>query len=116
MTGEVSFETQEGYEYWHIFKAQVILRFTISHKGETALRTMDQVNYQWDIEKYVQDLENLNIVAQVTGIGGVFIYGREKVAFRGTPPPLQPRIRWRPRVALSNPNSYKSRGSFKGTV
>ena len=35
---------------------------------ERALRKMDQVKYQGEIEKYLQILENLNIVAQVTGI------------------------------------------------
>jgi len=68
MTGELGFQKQEGYEYWHIFKAQVILRFTVSHEAERALRRMELVKYQWDIEKYLLELENLNIQAQVTGI------------------------------------------------
>jgi len=68
MTGELGFQKQEGYEYWHIFKAQVILRFTVSHEAERALRRMELVKYQGDIEKYLLELENLNIQAQVTGI------------------------------------------------
>jgi len=68
MTGELGFQKQEGYEYWHIFKMQVILRFTVSHQAERALRRMELVKYQGDKEKYLLDLENLNIQAQVTGI------------------------------------------------
>ena len=68
MTSEFGFQKQEGYEYWHIFKAQVILRFTVSHKAERALRRMELVKYLGDLEKYLLDLENLNIQAQVTGI------------------------------------------------
>jgi len=68
MTGELGFQKQEGYEYWHIFKAEVILRFTVSHEAERALRRMELVKYQEDIEKYLLELENLNIQAQVTGI------------------------------------------------
>jgi len=68
ITGELGFQKQEGYEYWHIFKAQVILRFTVSHEVERALRRMELVKYQGDIEKYLLDLENHNIQAQVTGI------------------------------------------------
>ena len=33
-----------------------------------ALRKMDQVKYQGDIEKYRWEFKNLNILAQVTGI------------------------------------------------
>ena len=47
----------------------MILRFTVSHEAERALREMELVKYQDDIEKYLLDLENLNIKAQVTGIG-----------------------------------------------
>jgi len=68
MTGELGFQKQEGYEYWHIFKAQVILGFTVSHEAERALRRMELVKYQGDIEKYLLEQENLNIQAQVTGI------------------------------------------------
>jgi len=68
MTGELGFQKQEGYEYWHIFKAQVILRFTVSHEAERALRRMELIKYQGDIEKYLLELENLNIQAEVTGI------------------------------------------------
>ena len=68
MTGELGFQKQEGYEYWHIVKTQVILRFTVSHEAERALRRMELVKYQGDIEKYLLELENLNIQAQVTGI------------------------------------------------
>ena len=68
MTGQLGFQNQEGYEYWHIFKAQVILRFTVSHEVERALRRMELVKYEGDIEKYLLELENLNIQAQVTGI------------------------------------------------
>jgi len=45
MTGGLGFQKQEGYEYWHIFTAEVILRFTVSHKAERALGRMDQVKY-----------------------------------------------------------------------
>jgi len=68
ITGELGFQKQEGYEYWHIFKAQVILRFTVFHEAERALRRMELAKYQGDIEKYLLELENLNIQAQVTGI------------------------------------------------
>ena len=68
MTGELGFQKQEGYEYWHIFKAQVILRFTVSHEAELVLRRMELVRYQGDIEKYLPEVENPNIQAQVTGI------------------------------------------------
>jgi len=68
ITGELGFQKQEGYEYWHIFKAQVILRFTVSDEAERALRRMELVKYQGDIEKYLVELENMNIQAQVTGI------------------------------------------------
>ena len=73
MTGELGFQKQEGYEYWHIFKAQVILRFTVSHEAERALRRMELIKYQGDIEKYLLELENLNIQAQVTGIAWRYI-------------------------------------------
>jgi len=68
MTGELGFQKQEGYEYWHIFKAKVILRFTVSHEAERVLRRMELIKYQGDIEKYLLKLENLNIQEQVTGI------------------------------------------------
>jgi len=68
MTGELGFQKQEGYEYWDIFKAQGILRLTVSHEAERALRRMELVKYQGDMEKYLPELENLNIRAQVTGI------------------------------------------------
>jgi len=69
MTGELGFQKQEGYEYWHIFKAQVILQFTVFHEPERALRKIEQVKYQGDIEKYLLKLGNLKVVAQDTGIG-----------------------------------------------
>jgi len=68
ITGKLGFQKQEGYEYWHILKAQVILRFTVSHEAERALRRMELIKYQGDIEKSLRELENLNIQAQVTGI------------------------------------------------
>jgi len=68
MTGELGFQKQERYKYRHIFRAQVILRFTVSHEAERALRGMELVKYQGDIERYLLDLENLNSHAQVTGI------------------------------------------------
>jgi len=68
MTGELGLQKQEGYEYWHIFKAHVILRFTVSQEAERVVRRMELVKYQGDIEKYLLELENLNIQAQVTGI------------------------------------------------
>jgi len=68
ITGELGFQKEEGYEYWHIVKAQVILRFKVSQEAERALMKMDQVKYEGDIERYLLGLENLNILAQVTGI------------------------------------------------
>jgi len=41
ISGELGCQKREGYEYWHILKVQVILRFTISHKVKWALRKMD---------------------------------------------------------------------------
>jgi len=73
MTGELGFHKQEGYEYWHIFRAQVIWRFTVSHEAERAQRRMELVKYQGDIEKYLRELENLNLQAQVTGIAGGYM-------------------------------------------
>jgi len=73
MTGELGFQKQEGYEYWHIFKAQVILQFTVFHEAERAPRRMELVKYQGDIEKYLRELENLNIEAEVTGISWRYI-------------------------------------------
>jgi len=45
MTGELGFQKQEGYEYWHILKAQVILPFTVCHEEERALTRMELIKY-----------------------------------------------------------------------
>jgi len=45
-----------------------MLRFTISHEAERVVTKMHQVKYKGDLGKYLVDLENHNILAQVTGI------------------------------------------------
>ena len=68
MTGELGFTRQEGYELWDIFAEQTIRRFGPTHEGEKALREMSKVRYKGDINKYLLEMENLNIHVNMTGI------------------------------------------------
>ena len=68
MTGEVGCIKEESYPFWHTFAKQAILRFGPTHEAEKALRKMSTVRYQGDIERFVLEMENLNIHAKMTGV------------------------------------------------
>jgi len=68
MTGEIGYTRQEGYEFWHVFAEQVLLRFGPTHDAEKSLREVGSVKYRGDVAKFLMEMENLNIHARVTGI------------------------------------------------
>ena len=68
MTGEFGFPKHDGYDLWINFKAQLHDKFSIMHRAQRALRNMEKVRYEGDIEKYLLTLENLNIDAEMTGV------------------------------------------------
>ena len=45
-------------------------KFSILHRAQRALRDMELVRYEGDIEKYLLTLENLNIDAEMSGWHG----------------------------------------------
>ena len=53
MTGEFGFPKNDGYNLWIILKAQVHDKFSIMHQAQRALRDMEKVRYERDIEKYL---------------------------------------------------------------
>ena len=68
MTGEFGFPKHDGYDLSINFKAQLHDKFSIMHRAQRALRDMEKVQYEGDIEKYLLTLENLNIDAEMTGV------------------------------------------------
>ena len=68
MTGEFGFPKHDGYVLWINFKAQLHDKCSIMHRAQRALRDMETVQYEVDIEKYLLTLENLNIDAKMTGV------------------------------------------------
>ena len=86
MTGESGFPRSDGYELWENFKNQIEEKFPILHRAQRALRDMEKVRYEGDIEKYLLTLENLNIDAEMSGVAW-----RNMIKKRL---PLQARRRW----------------------
>jgi hypothetical protein len=68
MTGELGYTRQEGYELWDIFTEKVLRYFAPTHEAEKALREMAKVRYSNDINKYLLEMDNHNIHAQLTGV------------------------------------------------
>jgi len=65
---EIGYTSQEGYEIWQPFAEQALLRFGPTHEVEKSLREMGSVKYRGDVAKFLMKMENLNILARVTGI------------------------------------------------
>ena len=68
MTGEFCFPKHNGYDISINFIAQLHDEFSIMHRAQTALRDMEKVRYEADIEKCLLTLENLNIDTEKTGV------------------------------------------------
>ena len=68
MTGELGYTKQDRYDRWEIFKEQVIRRFGPTHEDVKALRELYQIRYNGDIDEFLQQIENKNNRAKVTGI------------------------------------------------
>ena len=68
MTGEFGFPRSDGYDLWQNFKNQIQEKFSILHRAQKALRDMEKIRYEGDIEKYLLTLENLNIKAEMSGV------------------------------------------------
>ena len=68
MTGELGYTRQDGYDRWEIFREQVIRRFGPTHEEVKALRELYQIRYKGDIDEFLQQIENKNNRAKVTGI------------------------------------------------
>ena len=68
MTGEFGFPRSDGYDLWENFKNQIQEKFSILHRAQRALRDMEKVRYEGDIEKYLLTLENLNIDAEMSRV------------------------------------------------
>ena len=68
ITGEFGFPRRDGYDRWENFKNQIREIFSILHRAQRALRDMEKVRYEGDIEKYLLTLENLNIDAEMSGV------------------------------------------------
>ena len=56
MIGELGFVKEESYRFWHTFAEQAILHFGPTHEAEKALRKMNAVKCQGDIEKFVLEM------------------------------------------------------------
>ena len=86
MMGGFGFPWSDRYDQWENFKNQIEEKFSILHREQTALRDMEKVRYEGDIEKNLLSLENLNMDTEMTG-----------VAWRNmieTGLPLEARTRW----------------------
>ena len=68
MRGEFDFPRSEGYDLWENFKKQIQKKLSILDRAERALRDMEKVRYEGDIEKYLITLENLNIDTEMSGV------------------------------------------------
>ena len=68
MTGEFGFSRSDGYDLWENFKNQIQEKLSILHRGQRALRYMEKVRYEGDIEQFLRTLENLNIEAEMSGV------------------------------------------------
>ena len=68
MTGEFGFPRSDGYDLWENFKNQIQEKFSILHRAKRALRDMEKVRYEGDIEGCLLTLENLNIDAEMSGV------------------------------------------------
>ena len=68
ITGEFGFPRSDRYDLWENFKNQIQEKFSIFHRGQRALRDMEKVRYEADIEKYLLTLENLNIDSEMSGV------------------------------------------------
>ena len=86
MTGEFGFPRSDGYDLWENLKYQNQENFLFLHRAPRALRDMEMVRYEGDIEKYVLTLENLNIDAEMSGVAW-----RKRIE-KGLP--LEARSRW----------------------
>ena len=67
-TGALGYTRQEGYEFWQAFTEQARRGFGPTHEAEKSLGDMGWVHYCGEITKFMQEMENLNIHARVTGI------------------------------------------------
>jgi len=70
MSGEIGYTRQEGYEFWHVFAEQALRCFGPAQEAEKSLREMGSVKYRANVAKVLMEMENLDIHARVTGIGG----------------------------------------------
>ena len=68
VTGEFGFPRSDGYALWENFNNQIHEKFSVFHRAQRALRDMEKVRYEGDIEKYLLSLENLNIDAEISGV------------------------------------------------
>ena len=68
MTGEFGLPRSDGHDLWENFKNQIQGKFSILHRAQSALRDMEKVRYEGDIEKYLLTLENLNIDEEMSGV------------------------------------------------
>ena len=68
MTGGFGFPRSNGYDLWENFKNEIQDKFSILHRAQKALRDMEKVRYEGDVEKYLLTLENLNIDAEISGV------------------------------------------------
>ena len=68
MTAEFGFPRSDEYDLWENFKNQIQERFSILHRAQRALRDMEKVRYEGNIEKYLLTLENLNIYAEMSRV------------------------------------------------
>ena len=53
---------------WAIFAEQVVRRFGPTHEEVKALREMMKVRYKGDINQFLLEIENRNVMARVTGV------------------------------------------------
>ena len=68
MTGEFGFSQSDGYDLWENFKNQIQEKFSILHRAQRALRDMEKVRYEGDIEQFLRTLENLDIEAEMSAV------------------------------------------------
>ena len=68
MTGECGFPRSDRYDLWENLKTQIQEKYSILHRAQWALRDMEKVRYEGDIEKDLLTLENLNMDAEMSGL------------------------------------------------
>ena len=68
MTEEFGYPRSDGYDLWENLKNPIQEKFSILHRAQRALRDMEKVMYEGDIEKYLLTSENLNIDAEMSGV------------------------------------------------